>query len=173
LPRPIDTLDQLIDDGACRKRHQTHRRDECDLVAEGRRLPHRQGNARRIYNRRITDILDVAECNALFLAAVSDQQRVAIIPNFVNEIEYRLLQEKIAEHGHHYRYDQKQKLPRGLSTARSQWNRDEQDQETKPDNRDDALVEERHLRRNSPHDVFAGYSAAVCPAAALPKRRSI
>jgi hypothetical protein len=47
----IDPLNQVIDDGACCKWHETHWRDEGDLVAEGGRLPYRQSDARRIYNR--------------------------------------------------------------------------------------------------------------------------
>src|ERR1700683_662304 len=133
----IDALDQVIDDRACCKRHQTYRRDECDLIAEGGRLPYRQGDSRRIYKRRITDILDVAERDALFLAAVFDQQSLAIVPNLVDEIEYQLLHNEVAE-AHHDQGNDEEWKRRGtvLRSAKKQRNCDEQDEESEPENRE-------------------------------------
>src|ERR1700733_4620608 len=122
----IDTLDQVIDDGTCCKRHQAHRGDECDLVAKDGRLPYRQSDTRWIYPRRITDILDVAERDALFLAAVSDQQSLAIVPNLVDEIEYQLLHNEVAETKHDQGNDEEWKRRGTVShSAKKQRNGDE------------------------------------------------
>jgi hypothetical protein len=154
LPRPIDALDQVVDDGACCKRHEAHRRDEGDLVPEDGRLPYRQSNARRIYNRRITDILDVAKRDVLLLAAVFNQQRFAVIPHLVDEIESQLLHNEVAEAHHDQGKDEEWKRRGAISrSAKKQRNSDEKNQKSELKYREYALVEKRHLRRDAAHSA--------------------
>jgi hypothetical protein len=65
----VDALDQIGNDWACGKRHEADRGAESYLIAEDRRPPQQQGDARRTNERGIVDVLDVGECDALLLAA--------------------------------------------------------------------------------------------------------
>src|SRR4030088_1524440 len=91
------------------------------------------------------------------LAGVSNEQRIAAIQDLVDEIEHKLLHEKIAEDDHQHGYDEKRQRWKGTRTRPcEQRNGNENQQESKPDNREYAFVIERHGGRYAGH--WAGIS---------------
>ena len=80
--RVVDTLDQIGNDRALGKRHEADRGAESYLLAEDRRPPQRQGDARRTDERGIVDVLDVDEVcddgDALVVKNRGQEQRIAL-----------------------------------------------------------------------------------------------
>src|SRR6202050_1646309 len=100
LPRRVDPLNQIVNDRARGEWNESYGGAECDLIAEHAWPPQRQDDAWRTGHHRIVDILDVAERDALLLAAFLHHQRVALFPDFVGEVEDKLLHQDIADRNH-------------------------------------------------------------------------
>jgi hypothetical protein len=72
-------------------------------------LPNRPGrtksqrDARRVHERRRTDVHDIGQRHRLLERALPDDQVVAAVPHLVDQVEHQLAQHQVAERQHHQR----------------------------------------------------------------------
>ncbi len=55
-------------------------------------------------------VLDINECNAFFPTAAKHEERVAEIEHLIDQIEYELIHEPVADDRHRYWHDQKRQI---------------------------------------------------------------
>src|SRR5712692_10288954 len=68
--RGIDPCDQLVDDGAGRKRHEAEWRAKADLGSKGARVSQRQGDTRGIHELRAAEVSGLRATSGSFLAGI-------------------------------------------------------------------------------------------------------
>jgi hypothetical protein len=98
----------------------------------------------------MTHVDDIRERDPIFLAVVSKEERFSLIPDFIQEVEDQKLQDEKTEDGEPDWYDEQLKgdlrsSPWGNTTAQ-----EDECRNAEPNNREDALVEKGHLRRQTP-----------------------
>jgi hypothetical protein len=98
----------------------------------------------------VTHVDDIRKRDPIFLAVVSKEERFSLIPDFIQEVEDQKLQDEKTEDGQPDWYDEQLKgdlrsSPCGNTTAQ-----EDECRNAEPNNREDALVEKGHLRRQTP-----------------------
>src|SRR5579864_2829911 len=146
----VNSFDQLAGNRMAQEREEPDWRHECDLFSKLRRFAHGQSDARRISHEGITDINDFGQRNSLFVAFVSNNKRVPVVPNFVNEIKQQFLKhESAGDRQHRQRNDNKCRL--GAFDRANDRGKQENTNHPKPDDWEHPLVKKCRSGRNSTH----------------------
>src|SRR5580700_13703 len=153
--RGVDSPDQLIHDGARRKcRHERDRRTKAHPIAKHAWISEGQGDPRWVHELRVAHIRDVGQRDSVFEVPVPDEERIAGIQDFVDEIERKFLHHEVAGDHHDRRHDESfdgRTGDRSSEQGFSEWNSHEQSQKSEPNDRKDSFVEERHARGYALH----------------------
>ena len=138
-----------------RKRHETERGAKGHLVAESAGLAQRQGDARRVDQRRVAHISDVGQRDPVAFAAVLHDQRVALVNDFIDEVEHQLAKDEISEHGHEYRSRERHDALERVRPGDHQGDHDHRGEDDEPHDRKGPLVQRRQSRRYPAHRIVS------------------
>jgi len=137
----VDPSDQLGYHRMLTEPKESPRRGKLHDPSKSAWLAQREGNTGRIGETRVIDVDDVEQIDSRFATLIPDHERIAVIPDLIDEVPNKDLHYDKTERGHAQRQDQKHESTATFDRS-SQAAEKEKPDESKPNGREYPLVKD-------------------------------